>query len=245
MMAYQEEDVMYQPASRNQTGNRLLDRLPPQESDRLLPLAETVSLRQLEELHQQDGPLPHVYFPKSGVLSSVIALGDGRIVEAATIGNEGMVDIPALLGLDFSTATATSQVPGESLRIPTPPFVQALRRSGPLERMLRRYIAFSLRSAYQAVACNALHSAEERMCRWLLTTQDRVGQAEFLLTQEFLAQMLGVRRQTIQVVAGTLQTAGLITYRRGLIRVLDREGLEAATCECYAIIKALYDRIVQ
>jgi CRP-like cAMP-binding protein len=189
--------------------------------------------------------LPDVYFPKSGVLSSVIGLGDGRIVEAATIGNEGMVGIPALLGLDFTAATATSQVPGDSLRIPTTSFVQVLRRSGPLDRTLRRYIAFSLRSAYQAVACNALHSAEERMSRWLLTTQDRVGQAEFLLTQEFLAQMLGVRRQTIQVVAGTLQTAGLITYRRGLIRVIDREGLEAASCECYDIIKALYDRIVQ
>src|SRR5262249_15050365 len=111
--------------------------------------------------------------------------------------------------------------------------------------ILRRYIAFSLRSAYQAVACNALHSAEERMARWLLTTQDRVGQSDFLLTQEFLAQMLGVRRQTIQLVAGTLQTAGLISYRRGSIRVLDREGLEAASCECYGIIKTLYDRIVQ
>jgi CRP-like cAMP-binding protein len=167
------------------------------------------------------------------------------VVEAATIGNEGMVGLPALLGLDFTTATATSQVPGDSLRIPTPSFVQALKRSGPLDLILRRYIAFSLRSAYQAVACNALHSAEERMCRWLLTTQDRVGKGEFLLTQEFLAEMLGVRRQTVQVVAGTLQTAGLITYRRGLVRVVDREGLEAASCECYGITTALYDRIVQ
>jgi CRP-like cAMP-binding protein len=236
---------MSQNAPRNRTGNRLLDRLPPEDSDRLLPLAEIVSLRPLEELHQQDGPLPHVYFPRSGVLSSVIALGDGRIVEAATVGNEGMVGIPALLGLNFTAATATSQVPGDSLRIAMPSFVKAIRQSGPLDVILRRYIAFSLRSAYQAVACNALHSAEERMSRWLLTTQDRVGQAEFLLTQEFLAQMLGVRRQTIQVVAGTLQTAGLITYRRGLIRVIDREGLEAASCECYAITKALYDRIMQ
>jgi len=236
---------MSQPAPPNRTGNRLLDRLPPDESSRLLALAETVALRPLEELHQQDSPLPHVYFPKSGVLSSVIAVGEGRVVEAATIGNEGMVGLPALLGLDFTTATATSQVPGDSLRIPTPSFVQALKRSGPLDLILRRYIAFSLRSAYQAVACNALHSAEERMCRWLLTTQDRVGKGEFLLTQEFLAEMLGVRRQTVQVVAGTLQTAGLITYRRGLVRVVDREGLEATSCECYGITTALYDRIVQ
>jgi CRP-like cAMP-binding protein len=175
----------------------------------------------------------------------VISLGDGRVVEAATIGNEGMVGIPALLGLDFTTATATAQVPGDSLRIPTPSFMKAMSRGGPLDLILRRYIAFSLRSAYQAVACNALHSVEERMSRWLLTTQDRVGKSEFLLTQEFLAQMLGVRRQSVQVVAGTLQTAGLITYRRGQVRVMDREGLEAASCECYGITKALYDRIVQ
>jgi CRP-like cAMP-binding protein len=179
------------------------------------------------------------------VLSSVIASAEGGVVEAATIGNEGMVGIPALLGLDFTTAAVTSQVPGESLRIPTPSFVQALKQGGPLDMLLRRYIAFSLRSAYQAVACNALHAAEERMSRWLLTTQDRVGQREFSLTQEFLAEMLGVRRQTVQVVAGTLQTAGLITYRRGLIQVLDREGLEAASCECYETTKTLYDRIVQ
>jgi CRP-like cAMP-binding protein len=236
---------MSQPAPRNRTGNRLLDRLPPDESDRLLALAEPVSLRHLEQLFEQDGPLPHVYFPKSGVLSSVISLGEGRVVEAATIGNEGMVGIPALLGLDFTIATATAQVPGDSLRIPTPSFMEAMRRGGPLDLILRRYIAFSLRSAYQAVACNALHSVEERMARWLLTTQDRVGSSEFLLTQEFLAQMLGVRRQSVQVVAGTLQTAGLITYRRGQVRVMDREGLEAASCECYGITKALYDRIVQ
>jgi CRP-like cAMP-binding protein len=236
---------MSELAPRNRTGNRLLDRLPPDESDRLLALAEPVSLRQLEQLFEQDGPLPHVYFPRSGVLSSVISLGEGRVVEAATIGNEGMVGIPALLGLDFATATATAQVPGDSLRIPTPSFVKALGRGGPLDLILRRYIAFSLRSAYQAVACNALHSIEERMARWLLTTQDRVGRSEFLLTQEFLAQMLGVRRQSVQVVAGTLQTAGLITYRRGQVRVMDREGLEAASCECYGITKALYDRIVQ
>src|SRR5262245_46292262 len=174
---------MSQPAPRNRTGNRLLDRLPPDDSRRLLPLAEPVSLRQLERLHEQDSPLSHVFFPRSGVLSSVISLGEeGRVVEAATIGNEGMVGIPALLGLDFTTATATSQVPGDSLRIPTPSFVQALSLGGPLDLILRRYIAFSLRSAYQAVACNALHSAEERMSRWLLTTQDRVGQGEFLLT---------------------------------------------------------------
>src|SRR5262249_17619533 len=157
---------MSQPTTPTRTGNRLLDRLPPDESSRLLPLAETVSLRNLEQLHQQDAPLPHVYFPKSGVLSSVIALGEGGgVVEAATIGNEGMVGIPALLSLDFTTAAVTSQVPGESLRIPTPSFIQALKLSGPLDILLRRYIAFSLRSAYQGVACNALHSAEERMSR--------------------------------------------------------------------------------
>src|SRR5262249_6182532 len=129
---------MSQPAPRTRTGNRLLDRLPADESSRLLPLAETVSLSNLEQLHQQDAPLPHVYFPKSGVRSSVIAAGEGGVVEAATIGNEGMVGIPALLGLDFTTAAVTSQVPGESLRIPTLSFIQALKQCGPLDLLLRR-----------------------------------------------------------------------------------------------------------
>jgi CRP-like cAMP-binding protein len=167
------------------------------------------------------------------------------VVETAAIGNEGMIGIPVLLGLDFSPSTVISQVSGQALRIPVPSFLRAMERGGSLDRLLRRFIAFSLRYAYQTVVCNTQHSVEERLCRWLLMTEDRVGKPEFMLTQEFLAEMLAVRRQTVTVIAGTLQTAGFISYRRGIMRIINREGLEVASCECYETTKAYYDRIVK
>jgi CRP-like cAMP-binding protein len=189
--------------------------------------------------------MSHVYFPTSGMCSVVAVTDDGKVVETATVGNEGMIGIPVLLGLDFSPSTAISQVSGTGLRMPAPSLLRALGAGGSLDRLLRRLIAFSLRYAYQTVVCNAQHSVEERMCRWLLMTQDRVGKEEFVLTQEFLAEMLAVRRQTVTVFAGTLQTAGFITYRRGVMRVISREGLEAASCECYQITKSFYDGIMK
>ncbi|TMQ33061.1 MAG: Crp/Fnr family transcriptional regulator [Planctomycetota bacterium] len=227
----------------NQTENRLLDRLPD-ESKRLLPSWETIPLPQGYVLSKQDGPMSHVYFPTGGVCSVVSISERGKIIETATVGNEGMIGLPVLLGLDFSPITAISQVAGEALRMPAASFLEAMRPGGALDRLLRRYIAFVLRYLQQTIACNALHSVEERMCRWLLMTHDRVGQEEFILTQEFLAEMLGVRRQSVTVVAGTLQRAGLIAYRRGAMRIIDREGLEAASCECYEIAKTYYERIM-
>jgi CRP-like cAMP-binding protein len=229
----------------NRTGNRLLDRLPEPEFNRLLPSWETISLPHGSEVCRQDGPMSHVYFPTSGMCSVVAVTDEGKVVEAATVGNEGMIGIPVLLGLDFSPSTAISQVSGKGLRMSATDFLQRMEAGGSLDRLLRRFIAFSLRYAYQTVMCNAQHSVEERMCRWLLMTQDRVGQEEFELTQEFLAEMLAVRRQTVTVFAGTLQTAGFISYRRGAMRILNREGLEAASCECYEITRSLYDRIVK
>jgi CRP-like cAMP-binding protein len=236
---------MPKTATPSQTGNRLLDRLPEAEFKRLLPSWEPISLPHGHELCRQNGPMSHVYFPTSGMCSVVGATDEGKVVETATVGNEGMIGIPVVLGLDFSPSTAISQVSGEGLRMSVPPFLRALEPGGPLDRLLRRFIAFSLRYAYQTAVCNSQHAVEERMCRWLLMTQDRVGQAEFLLTQEFLAEMLGVRRQTVTVFAGALQTAGFISYRRGTMRIINREGLEDASCECYEITKSYYDRIMR
>jgi CRP-like cAMP-binding protein len=232
-------------ASPLRTGNRLLDRLPEDEFKRLQPSWEPISLPQGHELCKQDGPISHVYFPTGGVCSVVSVSEDAKVVEAGTVGNEGMIGIPIFLGLDFSPIQAVSQVSGKALRIPAPFFQEAIRPQGPLDRLLRRYVAFSLRSAYQNIACNALHSLQERMCRWLLMTHDRVGQEEFILTQEFLAEMLGVRRQSVTVIAGTLQTAGFITYRRGMMRIVNRAGLEEGSCECYETTRLYYDRIVR
>ena len=124
-------------------------------------------------------------------------------------------------------------------------FLRVMQPGGPLDKLMRRYVAFSMRNAHQTVACNALHALEERMSRWLLMAHDRVGKDEFVLTQEFMAEMLGVRRQTVSVVAGTLQSAGFISYRRGVLRIVDREGLESASCDCYETIRAFFDRIVK
>jgi CRP-like cAMP-binding protein len=178
-------------------------------------------------------------------MCSIVGVTDeGNVIEAATVGNEGMIGIPAFLGLDINPNTVISQVSGKGLRMPAPSFLRAMALGGPLDRLLRRFVAFSLRYAYQTVVCNAQHSVLERMCRWLLMTHDRVGKDEFVLTQEFLSEMLAVRRQTVSVFAATLQTAGFITYRRGVMQVINREGLEGASCECYEVTRSYYDLIV-
>ena len=160
------------------------------------------------------------------------------------MGREGFVGLAAALGVEASPHRAMCQMAGESLRLPVGPFLEALGRGPGLPRLLHRYVAFSLRLVGQGVACNALHPIEARASRWLLMIHDQAGRDEFPMTQEFLAYMLGVRRQTVTVVAGALQNAGLIGYRRGVITVLDRPRLEEAACECYASMRSYYRRIV-
>jgi len=218
--------------------------LPKGAFDRLVQSGEIVSLPHGQEIYRQNCAMSHFYFPITGMSSVVGTTDDGKVVETATVGNEGVIGISLLLNLDFSPSTVISQVSGQALRIPAASFLRALETGRDLDKLLRRFIAFSLRYAYQTVVCNAQHSVEERMCLWLLMTQDRVGEAEFVLTQEFLAQMLAVRRHTVTVIAGTLQTAGLISYHRGNMRIIDREGLENASCECYEITRSYYDRIM-
>src|SRR5207302_6811307 len=177
------------------------------------------------------------YFPTSGMVSLTVLMEDGKEIEAGTIGNEGMIGLSVALGLDFSPNKAISQIPGEGVRIPVATFMEAMQPGGTLDRLVRRYTAYCLRYANQTVACNLLHSVEERICRWLLMCHDRAGKDEFALTHEFLAEMLGVRRQTVTVIAGKLQMASVIAYRRGVVRVLQRRSLEAASCECYEVTK--------
>jgi CRP-like cAMP-binding protein len=229
----------------NGTGNRLLDRLPRKEYKNLLPQLETISLAQEEEVCHQYSRLSHVYFPTNGVFSTVIRMVEGERIAATAIGKEGMVGVEAVLGLDFSPITTVPLVPGECLRLPVPSLSQVVKPGRELDELLRRYAAYSLRNAQQSVACNALHSVEERMCRWLLMTQDRAGKDEFEFTHELLAATLGVRRQSVSVVAGTLQEAGFSAYRRGVMRIVGRAGLEAASCGCYRVTETLYDRIMQ
>jgi CRP-like cAMP-binding protein len=223
----------------------LLDRLPDTEYKSLLPQLESISLANEEEICHQDSRLSHVYFPTNGVFSTSILMEDGERIEATAIGREGMVGVSAALGLDFCPSTTALLVDGECLRLPASSLLQAVKPGTAMDRLLRRYAAYSLRNAKQSVACNALHSVEERMCRWLLMTRDRAGKDVFGLTHELQAAMLGVRRQSVSVVAGTLQKAGFIAYRHGVMRIVDREALEAASCECYRVTKKLYDRIMR
>jgi CRP-like cAMP-binding protein len=227
-----------------QTGNRLLDSLPPDEVNRLKSSWEVTRPTQAHALYREDGLLSHVYFPVSGIYASVVRLEDGRTVEASTVGNEGIVGVAAILDLDFSPKTATAAVTGDCLRLPVSALREAMTPGGPLDRVLHRYAAYALRNAYQTVACNTIHSAQERLCRWLLTNQDRLGKGQIPLTHELLAQLLGIRRQTVTVIAGTLEAAGLISCQRAAIRIRNRKGLEAASCECYAVSRSLYQRIV-
>ncbi|MFO0926253.1 MAG: Crp/Fnr family transcriptional regulator [Gemmataceae bacterium] len=236
---------MYPLSRTNSTGNHLLDLLPRADADCLLDRADVVALAHGDQLYRHDGAMAHVYFPVSGVCSVQVIMSDGKAVEASAVGREGMVGIYAALGLDVSTVAVAAQVPGRCYRLPTDTFARAVCPGQALDRVLRRYAAYAIRSVYQTVACNAVHSVEERACRWLLMTHDRIGSDEFPLTHEYLAEMLGVRRQTITGVALGLQEARLIAYRRGMTQIVDRAGLERASCECYRITRRVYDQMMR
>ncbi len=223
--------------------NRLLVALPRDEHARLLPHLERVSLPLRDILYEANGPIAHVFFPLHGVVSLVIMDG-GFSLEVGIIGNEGLVGTPVFLGSDRSPTQAIAQIPGEALRMEAKVFQKEMGRGGPLYALVQRYTQTMINQISQSIVCNRRHSVAKRMCRWLLMSHDRVGADEFPLTHEFLAQMLGVRRPTLTAVAGTLLKAGLITYHRGRIAVLDRKGLEAACCECYEVVAKELDRLL-
>lgn len=224
--------------------NRLLSALPKEEYERLLPTLESVSLTYKQIIYAPNQHIEHVYFPNSGIISLVNFTEDGGTVEAATVGNEGMVGIPVLLGADRMIGQAVVQVVGDGLRMKADVFRKKVTPGSPLHNLLLRYTLALINLMSQSVACNRRHSVEERCCRWLLLCQDRVQSNQFFLTQEFLAQMLGVRRASVSVVAAILQKAGLIRYHRGKMTILDRQGLEAGSCECYRIVKEEFDRLL-
>jgi CRP-like cAMP-binding protein len=223
--------------------NRLLATLPKDDFDRMLPHLEKVSLPLKDILYEANGSIEHVFFPIDGVVSLVI-MQSGYIHEVGIIGNEGLVGTPVFLGSDRSPTRAIAQIPGAALRMKTEVFQKELRRRGPLHGLAQRYTQAMINQISQSIVCNHRHSVEKRMSRWLLMSHDRVGTDGFPLTHEFLAQMLGVRRPTVTAVAGTLQKAGLITYHRGEITVLERKGLEAAACECYEVVAKELDRLL-
>lgn len=225
------------------SNNGVLAGLSRSEGARLARVVQKQYLDMKEVVFEPGHVIEHVYFPLEGMFSLVTVLKDGSSIEVASVGNEGMLEIAAFLGLDAYLWRGMSQIPGRALRMEANAFKEELARRGNLYRMMQRYTHALLLQVAQSAACNRLHSTEQRCCKWLLLTHDRVEGDEFPLTHEFLSQMLGVRRAGVTEVAGNLQRAGFIGYRRGTLRILDRRGLEAASCECYETIRKEFDRL--
>ena len=229
--------------ARNRT-NRIIAALPKREQQRLAPHLAHIEFELKKELYSPNQTIRHVYFPISGVMSLVNVMDDGTFTEVGTIGHEGMVGIPVLLGAKSAPCKAFSQVPGEGLRMPADVLRDEVKRGGPLIDMLHRYTQALFNQIAQSVSCGRVHEIQQRTARWLLMTHDRVGGGDFLLTQEFLGQMLGVRRAAVSAVASEMQAQGLIEYRRGKILITNHRGLEKVACECYRIIRDEYDRLL-
>ncbi len=231
------------PSSNPKIANRVLAALPGAEYKRLVPRLETVSLVVKQVMYEQNASIEYVYFPINSVVSEVAKMKNGQVTEVTTIGKEGMLGIAVFLGTDRTSLAAFTQVAGQARRMKASELRTELKRGGPLLRILLRYTQGLMVQIAQSGACNQLHSPRQRCARWLLMTHDRVGRGEFVLTQEFLCQMLGVRRATVSEVASALQEAALIRYSRGRITIVDRHGLEAVCCECYGVICAEHDRL--
>ncbi|MGZ5095054.1 MAG: Crp/Fnr family transcriptional regulator [Burkholderiales bacterium] len=193
---------------------------------------------QKDKVFERYTPVTHVDFPLFGVVSLVLVMKDGASTEVGIVGNEGVAGLSLLMGASTQgPLEAFYQVPGETLRMSARTFRQEIARRGRFEEVLRRYAHGFFNQVAQSTACNHVHAVEQRLCRWLLMCHDRVGVDTIRLTQEFLAEMLGVRRASVNIAAAILQRAGYIRYSRGAIEVLDRPGLEASSCECYAVVR--------
>jgi len=231
-----------EPPKRNP--NRLLAALPVDEYARVHGALETVTTRLKQILHKPGEPIGYVYFPGGGFCSVLTVLEDGRMVEVATIGREGAVGVSAILdGAPSPSAAMVQAEMGVCYRMTADDFRREMDRRGAFYELLTQFAQAFVGFIMQSTACNAVHSIEQRLARRLLMARDRVESDEFPLTQEFAAMMLGASRPTVSVVAGTLQKAGLIKYRRGLVMILDDDGLEAASCECYRTATDLLNRV--
>ena len=238
---WQKQELM---PERDQRTNRLLSLLSDDDYERLRPHLSHVVLDYRKSLYEAQRPIDHVYFPINGVASLVITTDDGASAEVGTIGSEGMVGLPVCLGDKDAPSSVYVQVPGTALGIETGIFRGELERNPALNLIMLRYAHAFFNQVAQSAACAHLHRVEQRCCRWLLMTRDRMPSGDFLLTHEFLGMMLGVRRTTVTDVMGSLQKAGLIRYRRGHVTILDHEALRERACECYEISKLEFDRLL-
>ena len=224
--------------------NRLLGLLPPRDYQQLRPHLHRIPLEYRQSLYRANKAIEYVYIIETGVGSLVNTMKNGQAAEVGTIGNEGLVGLPILFGDDRAPTSVYVQVPGAGLRMKATLFKKELAQNASLRAVILLYAHAFFNQVAQSAACNHFHSLQQRCCRWFLMTHDRMHSDEFLLTQEFLAMMLGVQRTGVSAAAGALQRAGLIRYKRGNVTILDRRGLQRRSCECYGTSKKEFDRLL-
>lgn len=224
--------------------NFILAALRGSDLDRLLPHLEPISLKLGDVIYGPNQHISYAYFPTTCIISLQYIMATGACAEAAEVGNEGMLGLPILLGGNATPNTAIVQTAGQAYRLEQNILKSEFNAAGALQRILLRYTQAMMTQMFQTAACNRHHSVEQQLCRWLLLTVDRIPSGELLMTQELVANMLGVRRESITEAAGSLQNAGCIRYRRGHISVLDRQKLERNVCECYSVVKEEFIRLM-
>lgn len=224
--------------------NRLLAALPPEELKRVLPHLQEVSFSLGEVVYEIAGRLKYVYFPTTAIVSLLYTMANGATAEMGLTGNDGVVGIALFMGGGTMPNRAVVQSAGGALRMKVKALQEEFAQSGEFQRLLLRYTQALITQISQTAVCNRLHSVEQQLCRWLLLSHDRVNGDELIMTQELIADMLGVRREGVTVAAGRLQDAGTISYVRGHIKILDRKKLEATVCECYQVVRDEFDRLL-
>ena len=232
------------PSENDPNKNHLLAAMLDAEFGRLSPHLEAVAMRVGDVLYESGGRLEYAYFPTSAIISLHYLLENGGSSEIAGVGNEGMVGVSLFMGGDTTPSRAIVQTGGTAFRLPARVLLEEFNRGGPVMRLMLRYTQALLTQMAQTAVCNRHHTVEQQLCRWLLLTLDRVPGSDLTMTQELIANMLGVRREGVTEAAGRLQGYGYISYRRGHITVLDREGLERDVCECYAVVKKEFARLL-
>jgi CRP-like cAMP-binding protein len=228
----------------NPNHNYLLSALPAAEYERIASHLELIPMRLGDTLYEPTTELRHVYFPTTAIVSLLYILESGASAEIAGVGNEGVLGISLFMGGDTTPSSAIVQTAGYGYRLSATLLKQEFSRGGLLQRLLLRYTQALITHMFQNAACYRHHSIEQQLCRWLLLTLDRLPSNELVMTQELIANALGVRREGITEAAGNLQRAGIIRYRRGHISILERSGLEATSCECYAVVKKELGRLL-
>ena len=232
------------PSAHDPRQNHLLAALPADEYAHLFPHLELVPMPLGDVLYESGIEMRHVYFPTTSIVSLLCVMEDGASAEIAVVGNEGIVGVSLFMGGETTPSRAVVQSAGHAYRLQGQLLKDEFYRAGPMQRLLLRYTQALLTQMAQTAVCNRHHSLDQQLCRWLLLSLDRLPSNELIMTQELIANMLGVRREGVTEAAGHVQKAGLIEYHRGRITVRDRPGLEARSCECYAVVKKEYDRLL-